>query len=98
MKLIVDMNLSPRWVDLLLSEGFDAVHWSSIGAMDAPDTTIMAYAHDNDYVVLTHDLDLVFAASVGGAAIKAHLVKLVKYGHLVKHGVGRGNRYVVARQ
>lgn len=31
MKLIVDMNLSPRWVDLLVSVGFEAAHWSSIG-------------------------------------------------------------------
>ena len=67
MKLIVDMNLSPRWVDLLVSAGFEAAHWSSIGAMDAPDTTIMAYAHDNDYVVLTHDLDFsaILAATHG---------------------------------
>lgn len=67
MKLIVDMNLSPRWVNLLASEGFEAAHWSSLGAMDAPDTTIMAYAHDNDYVVLTHDLDFsaILAATHG---------------------------------
>jgi predicted nuclease of predicted toxin-antitoxin system len=67
MKLIVDMNLSPRWVDLLVSAGFEAAHWSSLGAMDAPDTTIMAYAHDNDYVVLTHDLDFsaILAATHG---------------------------------
>jgi len=29
-KLLVDMNLSPSWVDRLASHGFDAVHWSTI--------------------------------------------------------------------
>ncbi len=32
------------------------------------------------------------------ATIKAHLAKLVKEGHLVKHGVGRGTWYVAAEQ
>jgi predicted nuclease of predicted toxin-antitoxin system len=27
MKLLVDMNLSPRWVDLLADAGIEAAHW-----------------------------------------------------------------------
>jgi len=57
MKILVDMNLSPRWIDLLVAAGFHAKHWSSVGAVDASDTEIMAYARQNDFVVLTHDLD-----------------------------------------
>lgn len=57
MKLLVDMNLSPRWVSLLADEGFEAAHWSSIGQSNAPDVEIMAYAKAYNYVVLTHDLD-----------------------------------------
>jgi predicted nuclease of predicted toxin-antitoxin system len=57
MKLLVDMNLSPRWVNRLVDAGFEATHWSALGAFDAPDTEIMAFARDGDYVVLTHDLD-----------------------------------------
>jgi predicted nuclease of predicted toxin-antitoxin system len=56
-KLLVDMNLSPHWVDRLHAAGLPAVHWSGIGRMDAPDVEIMAYAAKYDYVVLTHDLD-----------------------------------------
>jgi predicted nuclease of predicted toxin-antitoxin system len=56
-KLLVDMNLSPYWVDRLNAAGLPAVHWSGIGRMDAPDVEIMAYAAKYDYVVLTHDLD-----------------------------------------
>jgi predicted nuclease of predicted toxin-antitoxin system len=56
-KLLVDMNLSPRWVGLLTDAGIESVHWSAVGPANAPDSEIMAYAKAHDYVVLTHDLD-----------------------------------------
>jgi len=67
MKLLVDMNLSPRWVKVLADAGVEAAHWSTLGAMNAPDSEIMAYAKVNDYVVLTHDLDFgaILAATHG---------------------------------
>ncbi len=67
MKLIVDMNLSPRWIGLLAGVGIEAKHWSTLGANNAPDSEIMAYASTNDYVVLTHDLDFsaILAATHG---------------------------------
>ena len=67
MKLLVDMNLSPRWVGLLADAGIDAQHWSTLGAGNAPDSEIMAYAKANDCVVLTHDLDFgaILAATRG---------------------------------
>lgn len=57
MKLLIDMNLSPRWSNVLATAGIDAVHWSTLGANNAPDSEIMAYARTNDYIVLTDDLD-----------------------------------------
>lgn len=67
MKLVIDMNLSPRWVNLLAAVGIEAAHWSTLGPTNAPDTAIMAYARANDYVVLTHDLDFstILAATQG---------------------------------
>jgi predicted nuclease of predicted toxin-antitoxin system len=67
MKVLIDMNLSPRWLDLLTGAGLEAVHWSALGAGNAPDLEIMAYAKTNDYVVLTHDLDFgaILAATQG---------------------------------
>ena len=67
MKLIVDMNLSPRWVAVLADAGIEAAHWSTLGAHDAADAAIMTYANTNDYVVLTHDLDFsaILAATQG---------------------------------
>ncbi len=67
MKLLVDMNLSPRWVQLLSDAGIEAAHWSTLGLSNAPDSEIMAYANLEDYVVLTHDLDFgtILAATHG---------------------------------
>ncbi len=68
MKLLIDMNLSPLWVDFLDSAGIQATHWASVGGLDAPDADIMAYAAAGDYIVLTHDLDFgaILAATNGG--------------------------------
>ena len=67
MKLIVDMNLSPRWSTLLTDAGIEAVHWSTLGPHNASDTQIMTHAKAHDYVVLTHDLDFgaILAATHG---------------------------------
>lgn len=67
MKLLIDMNLSPRWVSFLADMNIEAVHWSTCGAKTAPDSEIMAYASKNVYVVLTHDLDFgaILAATHG---------------------------------
>jgi predicted nuclease of predicted toxin-antitoxin system len=67
MKLLVDMNLSPRWAAVLVDAGLEAAHWSTLGAKNAPDTEIMAYAKTYGYVVLTHDLDFgaILAATHG---------------------------------
>lgn len=67
MKLLIDMNLSPRWISLLTDAGIEAAHWSTIGAENAPDAEIMAFAKTNNYVVFTHDLDFsaILAATHG---------------------------------
>ncbi|MDZ7576680.1 MAG: DUF5615 family PIN-like protein [Candidatus Nanopelagicales bacterium] len=67
MKLLIDMNLSPRWVDTLATAGIESVHWSTIGAPTTPDPDVMAFARTHGYVVLTHDLDFgaILAATHG---------------------------------
>ncbi|GHU56201.1 hypothetical protein FACS189442_4580 [Spirochaetia bacterium] len=67
MKILIDVNLSFRWVDMLIAEGIDAVYWNTLGAPDAPDTELMDYARTNRYTVLTRDLDFsdILAATHG---------------------------------
>ena len=57
MKLLVDMNLSPSWVERLVAHGFEAVHWSTVGAATAPDVEILAWANEHHFVVITNNLD-----------------------------------------
>jgi len=57
MKILLDMNLSPDWVRVLEGAGWESIHWSTVGDMRADDDVIMSWAHENGYVVFTHDLD-----------------------------------------
>ncbi len=66
-KLLIDMNLSPEWVGVLQESGWEAIHWSEIGAADAPDSRIMAWANTHDHVVFTHDLDFGALLAASGA-------------------------------
>jgi predicted nuclease of predicted toxin-antitoxin system len=69
MKIVIDMNLSPLWVQPLQSAGFDAVHWSTVGAASASDREITAWAKNNGAVIFTNDLDFsaILAASQANA-------------------------------
>jgi predicted nuclease of predicted toxin-antitoxin system len=57
MKILIDMNLPPRWAKVFAAESWEALHWSEVGAPTTSDREIMAWARDNDYIVFTHDLD-----------------------------------------
>ena len=57
MNLLIDMNLSPDWVEVFEQQGWQALHWSTVGDPRAADRVIMDWARANGYVVFTHDLD-----------------------------------------
>ena len=56
-RFVIDMNLSPEWVDVFQSEGYTVFHWKDIGNVKAPDSKIMEWARKNKFVVFTHDFD-----------------------------------------
>jgi len=57
MKILIDMNLSPKWTTALESHGIEALYWADVGAECATDDEIVEYARAHDYTILTHDLD-----------------------------------------
>ncbi len=67
MKVLIDMNLSPGWVGLLVDAGFEAVHWSTVGDPRAADETILSHAKSHGYVIFTHDLDFGAILAATGA-------------------------------
>jgi predicted nuclease of predicted toxin-antitoxin system len=94
MKFLLDMNLSPDWIEVFTNEGWSAIHWSKVGDPTATDRVLMDWARVNDYIVFTHDLDfgiLLALTHDGGpsviqiriqdimpASIKNRLVSIIK--------------------
>lgn len=67
MKILLDMNLSPEWAGFLEREGFEALHWASVGSPTASDAEIMEWARQRGYVVFTHDMDFSALLAVTGS-------------------------------
>jgi predicted nuclease of predicted toxin-antitoxin system len=57
MKILIDVNLSPTWVQVLEEAGHTASHWSTIGSLNASDREILLWAKASGYLLFTHDLD-----------------------------------------
>lgn len=57
MKILLDMNLTPRWVGFLQARRIEAVRWSEVGKADADDLEVLRFAATQEYLLLTHDLD-----------------------------------------
>jgi predicted nuclease of predicted toxin-antitoxin system len=93
MKLVVDVSLSPTWIDVLTKHGWPTVHWSAIGDPRAKDRDVMKWARDNQHVVFTHDLDfgtlLALTRTAGPSVIqtRAHDVLPEHLGHVVVHAI-----------
>jgi predicted nuclease of predicted toxin-antitoxin system len=47
MKILIDMNLPPRWVQVFAEADWEAAHWSRLGEPTASDREIMAWAREN---------------------------------------------------
>ena len=86
MKILIDMNLSPVWVGVLAETGWEARHWSSIGAHHAPDPELMAWAKENGYIVFTHDLD--FSAILAATKAAAPSVFQVRTQDVMPAAIG----------
>lgn len=102
MRFLVDMNLSPKWVNALEQSGIEAVHWSAIGSANTSDPEIMAYAKSNGFIVLTNDLDFgsILAATSGDAPsvvqIRADDCRIESIGELVIRSIAQAQDQLTA--
>ena len=87
MKLLVDMNLSPSWVERLVRHGFEAVHWSTTGAATAPDVEILTWANEHEFVLITNDLD--FSAILAAGAVAGPSVVQLRTQDLLSENAAR---------
>ncbi len=86
MNLVLDMNLSPLWVDFFDGTFVNAVHWSSIGAVDIEDEKIFEWAKVNHHLVFTNDLD--FGAILAATNANALSVLQVRTQDLLPETIG----------
>jgi predicted nuclease of predicted toxin-antitoxin system len=87
MRILLDTNLPPRWVEFLQQEGFEAVHWSMVGDARAVDAVIMTWARKNGFVVFSHDLD--FSALLAATEAKGPSVVQVRTQDVMPEAIGR---------
>ena len=87
MKVLIDMNLSPRWVDFLASSGFEAVRWSQVGEANAHDDELMRWAAKHEHVVLTSELD--FGAILAATKERGPSVLQLRSDLLTPEAMGR---------
>ena len=102
MKILVDMNLSPNWIQFLADHGIEAVHWSAIGAPNATDSEILEFARDTAHVIFTHDLDfgtiLATSGSRGSSVIQVRTQRVLpsEIGEVVIKGILAAYDFLVA--
>jgi predicted nuclease of predicted toxin-antitoxin system len=87
MKILIDMNLPPQWVDLFKQQGWQALHWSSVGDKHATDQFIMNWAKANSFVVFTHDLD--FGAILAATQTKSPSVIQIRAQDIMPQSLGK---------
>ncbi len=81
MKILIDMNLPPSWIEVLIQHGYEAKHWKNIGNEKAEDEEILEWARSNDYIIFTHDLD--FSAILAHTRLDSPSVIQVRTQHIL---------------
>ncbi|MDB9525975.1 DUF5615 family PIN-like protein [Oscillatoria sp. CS-180] len=69
MKFLADMGISPRTVEWLRQQGYDAVHLLDEGLQRLPDGEILQKAKAEGRIVLTIDLDFGYLLAISGAVL-----------------------------
>jgi len=87
MKILIDMNLPPSWVEVFTENGWEAVHWPQVGKPTASDKEIMTWARENGYVVFTHDLD--FSALLAATQGEGPTVIQVRTQSILPEAIGK---------
>lgn len=86
MKILIDMNLAPRWMQVFNQAGWEAVHWSHLGAPNASDWDVMNWAKSNGYIVFTHDLD--FSAMLAATQGEGPSIVQVRTQNILPEAIG----------
>jgi predicted nuclease of predicted toxin-antitoxin system len=98
LKIIVDMNMSPRWALFLRERGHDAKHWRDIGNGDDSDELIAAHCAGVNAIVLSQDLDFSQLLAWNGASkpsvvqVRAKNLRPDEIGQFVANAISRSEK------
>jgi len=73
MKILADVNISPRVVAALRADGFDAIRVSDVMPATSPDEEILAVAARLGAVVVSQDQDFSALLATSGATRPSHV-------------------------
>ncbi len=74
MKFLADMGISPKTVNFLKDQGYDAVHLHEQGLDRMPDSDILKKAGNENRVLLTHDLDFGELVAASGTVLPSVVI------------------------
>ena len=57
MKFLLNENIPPSLAGFINRSGHHAIHVRDLNLLGKPDERIFNYARDNDFIIITHDLD-----------------------------------------
>lgn len=66
MRFLANMNISPKTVEVLSKKGWDIIRVSQVLPVNATDSKILAYARNENRIVVTQDLDFSALVALGG--------------------------------
>lgn len=86
LRILVDMNLSPAWVEFFKVNNIEAIHWSNIGNIAEEDQAILSYAKEYNYVLFTNDLD--FGSILAAGKLNTPSVIQIRTQDVLPAGIG----------
>jgi predicted nuclease of predicted toxin-antitoxin system len=65
MKFLFDENMPPSFCNVLQELGYEAIHVYDVSLNQTPDNEIVTFANQNNYIIVTNDLDFSRIIAVG---------------------------------
>ncbi|MCK4724260.1 MAG: DUF5615 family PIN-like protein [Anaerolineales bacterium] len=78
MKFLADMGISPRTISYLTAQGFDAIHLHELKLDRMSDAEILLKARQDDFIILTHDLDFGDLLAASGEILPSVIIFRLK--------------------
>ena len=94
MRFLGDMGISPKTIEFLRREGYDAVHLHQEVLDRLPDAEILVKARQEDRILLTHDLDFGELMAASGALLPNVIIFRLK--NMRPEQVNRVLRVIIA--